>query len=247
MKKKSKLAIQHYYNEEVEKLGKSPSGFPIQVLVRYKNVMTIFSSRIGMRYSNLGAHYEQAIRDYSDIAEKIIKDEKNYIIKVRDYIEDKLGKVFKPPILVKTSLEVYFLKNIKEYFDSYFDKYDFEVVLYQRGLRVGVEILHIIGPTKYLHNLYQEKNDTISAINGKVDLKSTFDSIVEKRDYKLTFEAFLQVLEIQDKIESLDLLSFRLLEVEESPSLVDFKKSFDQKFDEDVINILKYDKNYIKD
>jgi hypothetical protein len=44
MRGQRKLIIQHFVNEEIKKLSKSPTGFPIQVRVRNKDHATVFSS-----------------------------------------------------------------------------------------------------------------------------------------------------------------------------------------------------------
>ena len=234
MKRENKLTVQHFYNEDVLKIGRSITGFPIQVRVRYKGVMTIFSSRLGIRYANSQVHGDELIRNFPDIADKIITQEIQYISQVKTYFENKLGLPFNPQVLVNTGIEVEFLKSVVDYFNSKFLRYDFVKVLsvYNSSITHLIEDVRV-SPIDLLN--------LIKALNTDV-----YERIIGKRNYRFIFDSFeeLKMMSYQVPFEEMSLIAFRLLNIENNSSINKFKSEFDQMFDEKILHLLTSDKNY---
>src|SRR5690606_36903496 len=105
MGKKSKLAVKHYCGNELVKSGKSPTGFPLYVMVRYKNVKTKYASRLGIRFASKVVGNEEVLRHYPDQMQQVIREEVAHIEMLLDYFEDHLDVEFKPSILVNQLIE----------------------------------------------------------------------------------------------------------------------------------------------
>ncbi|PZX52531.1 hypothetical protein [Algoriphagus chordae] len=149
MQKKSKLAIKHYHGKELEKIGKSSTGFPLYVMVRYKNVKTKFASRIGMKFvkdhdGGLGALDREVSR--------IIKEEVNYIEMLRDYFEDTLEVEFTPSMIVNEAYEKVTLEKIVDYFDSIFEDREIKEILWSINQDIA-ELYEVAGPIRFISAL----------------------------------------------------------------------------------------------
>jgi len=234
MKGESKLTVQHFYNEDVLKIGRSITGFPIQVRVRYTGVMTIFSSRLGLRYANSHVNGEELIRKSPDIADKIINEEIQYISHVKTYFENELGLPFNPQVLVNTGIEGEFLKRVVDYFNSKFLRYDFVQVLgvYSSSTFKLLEDIRV-SPIDLL--------DLIKALNTEV-----YEKIIEKSNYKFIIDSFekLKIMSYPVSFKEMSLIAFRLLNIDNESSISKFKSEFDQMFDAKILQLLNSDKNY---
>ncbi|MBT0813163.1 hypothetical protein KIH41_17885 [Litoribacter ruber] len=227
-KKKSKLAIIHYHGDEVKKIGKAPTGFPLQVQVRYKKAKTVFASRLGIRYVSSNTFRLEALRESREIADKLINQEINYIEKVRDYFEEKLKLPFKPGFLLDPILEDSFLGSMESFFDKQIVKYDVEKILVSKS----VDSLYILDKVRTLRLIR-----FIKTINPRI-----FEEIIQKRNNYEVFKAYEEFLLIQGKFpeEEVDKLSFRLMEVDEGSTLHNFKLSFNQMLDDEILAYLEF-------
>src|SRR5690606_33405777 len=151
MGKKSKLAVKHYYGNELEKIGKSPTGFPLYVMVRYKNVKTKYASRLRIRFASKVVGNEEVLRNYPDQMEQVIREEVRHVEMLREYFEDHLEVEFKPSILVNHLIEHISLEKVVDFFDTRPKQYSYsiETVLRERSPDL-VELYKAAGPMRFM-------------------------------------------------------------------------------------------------
>ncbi|KEO72934.1 hypothetical protein [Anditalea andensis] len=220
MEKKSKLAIKHYYGKELEKIGKSPTGFPLYVMVRYKNIKTKYASRLGIRYASEVVGNEENLRHYPDQANLVIKEEVKHIEMVREYLEDYLEIEFKPSILVNNLLEHIYLEKVVGFFDAKPKQYSYsiETVLRERSSDL-VDLYRVSGPMRFM--------------SGVLHLdKSLFENLMDISDTRVYYN-YYQLFKSVSSVE-LNRLQFRLEKIQGDDQLKEFKIWMDKKFDEEV-------------
>ncbi|WP_439488992.1 hypothetical protein [Algoriphagus sp.] len=189
MQKKSKLAIKHYHGKELEKIGKSSTGFPLYVMVRYKNVKTKFASRIGMKFVNdhdgdLGALDREVSR--------IIEEEVNYIEMLRDYFEDTLKVEFTPSIIVNEAYEKVTLERVVDYFDYIFEDRVVKEILWNINQDLA-ELYDVAGPVRFLSALRHLDTELFSRIMNVPAIKEVFDYYLEYKSLNWPEVTRLQV------------------------------------------------------
>lgn len=220
MGKKSKLAVKHYYGNELEKIGKSPTGFPLYVMVRYKNVKTKYASRMGIRFASKVVGNEEVLRHYPDQMQQVIREEVAHIEMLRDYFEDHLDVEFKPSILVNQLIEHISLEKVVDFFDARPKQYSYsiETVLRERSNDL-VDLYKAAGPMRFLAGV-QHLN------------KSLFDELLDIIDNRIYFKHY-QLFKSTFSVE-LTRLQFRLEKVQGDKQLQELKEWMDQKFDEEM-------------
>ena len=175
MQKKSKLAIKHYHGKELEKIGKSSTGFPLYVMVRYKNVKTKFASRIGMKFvKDNDGDLASLDREVS----RVIKEEVNYIEMLRNYFEDTLEVEFTPSMIVNDSYEKVTLERVVDYFDSIFEDREVKEMLWSINQDIA-ELYEVAGPVRFLSALRHLDSELFSRIMNIPAFKEVFDYYVE--------------------------------------------------------------------
>lgn len=220
MKKKSKLTIKHYYREEVGKLIKGKEGFPLYVVVTYKRVRTVFKSRFAVLYTNSKLGNEQQLRESTEIAELIIKEDVEFIEQVFYYFEKMMNLEFKGGILINNSFFQLCNQNSLSFFNSKISEYDIESVLSSYVSIKDAMELSSLGSMKVLR-IFEKVN---------IDI---YNDLIKKRGYfSNVFQAFKTLLINENEI---NYLKFRLLEVEKESEFYDLKIEFDEMFDRLVI------------
>ena len=215
MQKKSKLAIKHYYGKELEKIGKSSTGFPLYVMVRYKNVKTKFASRIGMKFvkdhdGDLGALDREVSR--------VIEEEVNYIEMLRDYFEDSLEVVFTPSMIVNEAYEKVTLERVPDYFDSIFEDREVKEILWNINQDIA-ELYEVAGPVRFLSALCHLDSELFSRIMNIPAVKEVFDYYLEYKSLN-----WPEVTRLQ----------FRMADEEGEGVSSKLRKWLNEKFDEEM-------------
>lgn len=220
MGKKSKLAIKHYYGDELEKIGKSPTGFPLYVMVRYKNVKTKYASRLGIRFASKVVGNEEVLRSYPDQMQQVIKEEVAHIEMLRDYFEDHLELEFKPSVLVNHLLEHISLEKVVDFFDTRPKQYSYSIesILLERSSDL-VDLYKAAGPMRFLAG--------VEHLN-----KALFEELLDILDNRIYFN-YYQLFKSAFPVE-LNRLQFRLAEVSGDAQIKEFKVWMDKKFDEEM-------------
>ncbi len=220
MGKKSKLAIKHYYGDELEKIGKSPTGFPLYVMVRYKNVKTKYASRLGIRFASKVVGNDEVLRSYPDQMQQVIKEEVAHIEMLRDYFEDHLELEFKPSVLVNHLLEHISLEKVVDFFDTRPKQYSYsiETILLERSSDL-VDLYKAAGPMRFLAG--------VEHLN-----KALFEELLDIFDNRIYFN-YYQLFKSAFPVE-LNRLQFRLEEVSGDTQIKEFKVWMDKKFDEEM-------------
>jgi hypothetical protein len=226
MIKKTKLVIIHYFGDEVRNIGKSPTGFPLQVQVRYKKIKTVFASRLGIKYANESVYNIDSLRFYPEISKEIITKEIKYIHLVRDYFEDQLQVSFDPRILINPVLENFFIESVENFFNSFFHKYYLEKII----RKYVSEADHICASTSTVRLLLFIKD-----LNPLL-----FEELISLFDYKEIFDSYILFREIEYGTveEKMSKLSFRLMKTPEQQELKKIKQWFDKKFDEEILSYI---------
>lgn len=220
MEKKSKLAVKHYYGKELEKIGKSPTGFPLYVMVRYKNVKTKYASRLGIRFASKVVGNEEVLRNYPEQMEQVIREEVKHIEMLREYFEDHLDVEFKPSILVNHLIEHICLEKVVDFFDTRPKQYSYsiETVLGQRSSDL-VELFKAAGPMRFMSGVLHLNKALFE------ELLDIFDN----REYFNHYQLFKSAFSVE-----LTRLQFRLEEVHGDEQLRKFKAWMDLKYDEEM-------------
>lgn len=220
MGKKSKLAIKHYYGNELEKIGKSPTGFPLYVMVRYKNVKTKYASRLGIRFASKVVGNDEVLRSYPDQMQQVIKEEVAHIEMLRDYFEDHLELEFKPSVLVNHLLEHISLEKVVDFFDTRPKQYSYSIesILLERSSDL-VDLYKAAGPMRFLAG--------VEHLN-----KALFEELLDISDNRIYFN-YYQLFKSAFPVE-LNRLQFRLEEVSGDKQIKEFKVWMDKKFDEEM-------------
>jgi hypothetical protein len=242
MIKERKLVIIHYYGDDIKKIGKSPTGFPLQVQVRYKKLKTVFSSRLGLRYANLNVLGEQKIRDYFQISsmglgyedsteftKKIIQDEISYIQNFRIYFENQLGIEFNPSYLCSIDFDNWFLESITDYVSNMIDS-EFKNLEFQDN-DMG-QFFTKLQNTNTMNVL------TVLRVLETVNF-DFFNYLINFGELRFFYSIF-QILtdELNLDRNGVTLLEFRLIDFSENLRLKQFKLFFDNLFDHKVSEIL---------
>ncbi|WBL42350.1 hypothetical protein PBT90_16565 [Algoriphagus halophytocola] len=175
MQKKTKLAIKHYYGKELEKIGKSSTGFPLYVMVRYKNVKTKFASRIGMKFVK---DHDGDLSALDREVSRVIEEEVNYIEMLRDYFEDSLEVEFIPSMIVNDAYEKITLERIVDYFDSIFEDREVKEILWNINQDLA-ELYVVAGPVRFLSALRHLDLELFSRIMSIPAVKEVFDYYLE--------------------------------------------------------------------
>lgn len=215
MQKKSKLAIKHYHGKELEKIGKSSTGFPLYVMVRYKNVKTKFASRIGMKFVNdhdgdLGALDREVSR--------IIEEEVNYIEMLRDYFEDILEVEFTPSMIVNEAYEKVTLERVVDYFDSIFEDREIKEILWNINQDLA-ELYEVAGPVRFLSALRHLDSALFSRVMNIPAVKEVFDYYLEYKSLNWP---------------EVTRLKFRMIDEEEEGVSSNLRKWLNEKFDAEM-------------
>ncbi|UZD21200.1 hypothetical protein [Algoriphagus halophytocola] len=215
MQKKSKLAIKHYHGKELEKIGKSSSGFPLYVMVRYKNVKTKFASRIGMKFvKDYDGDFGALDREVSRIKE----EEVNYIEMLRNYFEDTLEVEFTPSMIVNEAYEKVALERVVDYFDSIFEDREVKEMLWSINQDIA-ELYEVAGPIRFISAL----RHLDSALFGKI---MNIPAVKEVFDYYLEYKS-LNWAEVTR-------LQFRMADGECDGVSSKLRKWLDEKFDAEM-------------
>src|SRR5690606_30822527 len=209
MGKKSKLAVKHYYGNELEKIGKSPTGFPLYVMVRYKNVKTKYASRLGIRFASKVVGNEEVLRHYPDQMEQVIREEVEHIEMLRGYFEDYLELEFKPSILVNQLVEHISLEKVVDFFDTRPKQYSYsiETVLLERSHDL-VDLCEAAGPMGCLAGVQHINKVLFEELLG----------IFDNREYFNYYQLFKSAFSVD-----LTRLQFRLEEVHGDEQLMGLK------------------------
>ncbi|MBB6326930.1 MULTISPECIES: hypothetical protein [Algoriphagus] len=189
MQKKSKLAIKHYHGNELEKIGKSATGFPLYVMVRYKNVKTKFASRIGMKFVK---DHDGDLSALDREVSRIIEEEVKYIEMLRDYFEDSLEVEFTPSMIVNEAYEKVTLERVVDYFDSIFEDREVKEILWNINQDLA-ELYEVAGPVRFLSALRHLDSELFSRIMNIPEVKEVFDYYLEYKSLNWPEVTRLQV------------------------------------------------------
>lgn len=228
MEKKSKLAIKHYHGEELEKIGKSSTGFPLYVMVRYKNVKTKFASRLGICHVKQTGGDSGVLSDYNRDVINIIEAEVKYIEMLRDYFEDFMAVDFTPSMIVNEFYENTTLENVLDYFDLLFEDKELRDILLDIDQDL-VELLKIAGPVRFLSGLRHLDLDLFGKTMKIEDVKEVFGY------YEIYKSLYWP---------EVNRLQFRMTDLDGDENIVRLKNWLDKKFDDEMRHY--YDINPIK-
>lgn len=218
MQKKTKLAIKHYHGKELEKIGKSASGFPLYVMVRYKNVKTKFASRLGIQFVNQNGGDPAVLSDLNRDVINLIEEEAKHIEMLRDYFEDVLAVEFSPSMVVNEVYENTTLEKVIDYFDQIFEDKELREILLEIDQDL-VDLLEASGPVRFLSGLRH------------LDL-DLFNKLLKLEDVKEVFEHY----EIYKSLHwpEVNRLQFRMADLDGVEKIVRLKKWLDDKFDTEM-------------
>ncbi|MBS9522390.1 hypothetical protein KI659_00025 [Litoribacter alkaliphilus] len=218
--KKSKLAIQFFHGEDLKKIGKSLTGFPLYVIVRYKRAKVTYTSHFAVRLVRDNPYYLDQLRTDRSLLDRLIEKETNYISLFRDYIEEIVSVTFQPQMLTQhASLNTLFVESMLKYFNSLPLMYALETKLREKSsyafdLLDQTPIMILLG---FLKDTNSELFDELVEI-GKCD---TFFKAYE--DYREALQSYPE--------DDINKLQFRMMKFEKASELNNFKTQFDQKFD----------------
>lgn len=218
MQKKTKLAIKHYHGKELEKIGKSASGFPLYVMVRYKNVKTKFASRLGIQFVNQNGGDPAVLSDLNRDVINLIEEEAKHIEMLRDYFEDVLAVEFSPSMVVNEVYENTTLEKVIDYFDQIFEDKELREILLEIDQDL-VDLLEASGPVHFLSGLRH------------LDLH-LFRKIMKIEDVKEVFEYYELYKSLQ--WPEVNRLQFRMAEIDGEENIIGLKKWLDDKFDTEM-------------
>jgi hypothetical protein len=218
MEKKSKLAIKHYHGRELEKIGKSETGFPLYVMVRYKNVKTKFASRLGIKYVKQNGGDAGILSSYNRDIIDVIEAEVKHIELLRDYFEDYLAVEFTPSMVVNELYETTALENVVDYFDLIFEDKELKKILLEIDQDL-IDLLDAAGPVRFLSGLRH------------LDL-SLYDKTMKIEEVKEIFEYYETYKSLHSP--EVNRLQFRMVDIDGDQNIVRLKKWLDEKFDSEM-------------
>jgi len=221
---KSKLAIQFFHGEDLKKIGKSLTGFPLYVIVRYKRNKATYTSHFASRLVQENSYYLDQLRTDLSLIERLIANETRYINLFRDYIEKVARVDFQPQMITQyASLNTLFVESMLKYFDSLPLVYAIKGTLQEKSsyaldLLDQASIMIVLG---FLKDTNSELFEELLKIGRSEIFFKAYEAYRE--NFKYTPEADLYKLQ------------FRMMKIDQGSELYEFKSLFDQKFDSEAI------------
>jgi len=223
MKKKSKLTIKFYHGQSLAQIGKSQTGFPLYVFIRYKEKRTTYTAHHAMRFANSGAYNVELLRSDEEVLGNCIDQEKTFIENLRGYMEDELGLVFEPSMLLNKPLIYHLMDDVENYFNSLPQKYYVEKILLNK-LPLGIDIMDKCGLMKFVNFL-------------QFASPSVFDEIWKLDGFEKLFTGYKEYLEFLDE-QLLDQISFLEYRFTNNDTTSFFKREFDSELDNAVRRLI---------